>query len=345
MFKKKAKKSHKSDEIYVDYSKEVDIKKTENDEAKKEHYAALDIKDEVVVSTSQITQAKNQEKQDARIQEQLKQAAKIKDLEEKQHEEERHEEERHEEETPLVEANKNLDTDKFIEQDEKGKDQTDEHAKQIESTLDIKQKEPFIQEEDSNPFIETSEESVDEDIESFEEELQEPSSSSTIPSFLRQETRQTRTIKRPKEEFQENEVTPIEKIEEPKQEETQLEVRPEDALKSNHRDVEEKQVRKQDLHSYFQVDGSVLKKGLRRKKTKTKEETGNQQTPKYQIKHHSFYSMDEFVAYLDEHYERIDEIASAILKDEQFFRWLKEESIYFEESILKMKKIKQELKQ
>jgi hypothetical protein len=340
MFKKKAKKSHKSDEIYVDYSKEVDIKKTEKDEAKKEHYAALDIKDEVVVSTSQITQAKNQAKQDERIQEQLKQATKTKDLEEKQHEEERHEEE-----TPLVEADKNLDTDKFIEQDEKKEDHTDEHAKQIESTLETKQKEPFIQEEDSDPFIETSEESVDEDIESFEEDLQEPSSSSTIPSFLRQETRQTRTIKRPQEEFQDNEVTPIEKNEEPKQEETQLEVRLEDALKSNHRDVEEKQVRKQDLHSYFQVDGSVLKKGLRRKKTKTKEETGNQQTPKYQIKHHSFYSMDEFVAYLDEHYERIDEIASAILKDEQFFRWLKEESIYFEESILKMKKIKQELKQ
>ena len=320
MFKRKPKKSHKSDEVFVDYSNEVDVKKNEEEEAIPEHFEALEVKDEVVVSKSQILQAKNIEAQNKRMDKIVKQQANLE-----------------EEQAQPLQTNDNENESNCDEENmEIPTEETIHHQEQVVS---LKEKE--VEDE--------SMEDIDHVFDAYEAPVEKKNVSSNIPSFLQNEyVTSKREVE--KVELQEE---PNQDFEEEVGEETFVEngyneksISGKNDSKKNEEsfDAEEEQARKRDLRSYFHKDPSVLKRGKNYRK-KTIRPNEKKDRPVYSIKGHHFYSMDEFVSFLNTSYSNIEDLANAILQDEQFFRWLKDESIYFEDSIAKMKKFKQELKQ
>lgn len=361
LFKKKPKKSHKNDEIFIDYSKEIDVNLNMEDEAKPEHYKALKIEDEIVVSTTQITEAIQQKKQSEFIDQRLnkehstkafvsdEQTTKIEDVVkpgvEKVDEFSQHECEKE------LEEEKNLDTqdNRFVEDEvEQTMDSDDtleeEHIHEEERTSAIESESRMKKETQIAHFDE-------EEIDDYEEEEEEEPEHRAYPSFLHEELSVRRNLSplpSAKVEEEENQHTAdiddsvdTEVSQKEEKEESNVLVEESELV-----ELDETDEKHQDLSSYFVVDNSVLKKGRKnKKKVRNVAEEDSPKEAKYQYKDQSFYSIEEFIEFLESHLGNLDEIAHKILKDESFFRWIKSESKTFEESITNMKKLKQQLKQ
>jgi|GEM_PF-2101258 len=317
MFKRKPKKSHKSDEVFVDYSNEVDIKKNDEEEAIPEHFEALEVKDEIVVSKSQILQAKNIEAQNKRMDTIQKQQPNLES-----------------DQAQPLQINDNENVNKRDEENiDIPTEETIHHQERVTSSTEREVKDESMEDKDQV-------------FEAYETPVEDKSVSSNIPSFLQNEYGAAKSVVKKVEPQEEPDQEPAEEEAFATNDYTEENISLTNDSKKNEEsyEAEEEQARKRDLRSYFHKDVSVLKRGKNyRKKTTTPNEKKDR--PIYSIKGHHFYSMEEFVSFLNTNYSNIEDLANAILQDEQFFRWLKDESIYFEDSIVKMKKFKQELKQ
>ncbi|MGS0973645.1 MAG: hypothetical protein ACVCEJ_10525 [Candidatus Izemoplasmataceae bacterium] len=337
MFKRKNNQSQNNDEVYVDYSKDIDVKKTEKDEALPEHYEALEIEDEVVVSASQIKEATQLKKQSEFIEQKRREIA--------------------------IEKEKNV-TDDYentdaIKEEIETIDEDVSHLSNEQEVMSNQETDEDVSDSDENN-LRDKEEIVDEPInidDAFEQESDREKEHRIYPSFLHEELSVRRTMN-PLDKIegsnveQENKEQPkkdievsqeIEDIQEETSEEEQME---EETIDISIDDEQDNIEKKHDLHRFFGVDASVLKRGAKkRKKIEKKSLDENARKPLYTYQHHQFYSMEEFTSFLNSNYVNLDVIAQKILNDERFFRWLKEESDQFEESIIRMKKLKQDLKQ
>lgn len=342
MFKRKDKTSHKNDEIFVDYSKDIDVKKSDEEEAIPEHYEALEIADEVVVSKRQINEAIQQKKQNDFIEHKQRETALEK------------------EETISV---TNEEIDNIEEKTDSNDDQivVDKFKGNENNNKENKDEDLSISREDD---LTDNEEKVDDpaiEDEVYNQEMNKEKEHRIYPSFLHEELsarRQMNPLDKSKEEIVDDEVSEqvesevkveqeIKEVQEDTHDEIQEEIQEEQEPLDDIIDDEQDNIeKKQDLHSFFGVDSSVLKQGAKkRNKIEKKQLEESAKKPLYSFKHHRFYSKEEFTGFLNDNYANLDEIAQKILNDELFFRWLKEESNQFEESIIKMKKLKQELKQ
>ncbi len=372
MFKRKPKKSHKNDEIYIDYSNDVDVKKVDEDEAKPEHYKALEVDDEVVVSSIQIKEAIQQKAQEEFIEQRINEAAREQEVIKKQEDSQALESESLKPETQintsmeeeLVEDKKNEvepleDTEIVKKTDEQKIEETNKER------IDEQQVENIQPKDDIDTYVETSpqdeedlqveqiddvqDQSEDEEIDTEEEDTQDHP---IYSSFLHEELSVRRNLEPIKHKSNEDQQTlddiddTLQEIEEDSDEVIGEQIEMNEDVQEDSIQVQVSEEKKQDLHSYFQTDASVLKKGAKKqRKIEDKESLEDQRTPLYQYKHHQFYSVKEFMMFLESNYIQLDHIAHDILKDERFFRWIKEESNQFEESITKMRKFKHELKQ
>jgi hypothetical protein len=370
VFKRKPKKSHKNDEIFIDYSNDVDVKKVDEDEAKPEHYKALQIDDEVVVSTIQIKEAIQQKVQDEFIEQRKKEAElKQKIIDEQKTKQDANSEllvskdsvestidenlnELDQQETETDEAEEIVEEINELKvQDKVGENEEEILYKREDSTS---YEEPLSQEQENLPAEkEASSQDFVYDDEFDTDEEEETEHHPIYPSFLHEELSVRRNLEpinhKPTEEVKEDSVEDYEddtdefeeKLVDKSDEETEMN---EDDEQYKEEPISEE--KKQDLHSYFHPDASVLKKGAKKqRKQKEKDNSEDQRIPLYQYKHHQFYSVREFMDFLESNYILLDDIAQNILKDERFFRWLKEESNQFEESISRMRKFKHDLKQ
>jgi len=367
MFNRKPKTSHKNDEIFVDFSKDVDVKKTDEEEAVPEHYEALKVTDEVVVSKSQITEAMQQKAQEEFILERTREIAKQKEKDLLTSVEQNDViKEDTTTSTPLDNVHYSIDDQPL---DEPLEEDLEEIVGLDQSSSDLHVN-VQVQQNDDSPTSNFNYDDYLKQNRRLENEIPENEKDQRIehrlyPSFLHDELSVRRkmepleTEKDDKEymnqddtkvkdvEIEDKEIEDKE-IEDKEIEDKEIEDKEniiEEPISPAY-DLEDEIEKKQDLHSFFGVDSSVLKQGTKkRKRVETKRQEDTQNKPLYQFKHHKFYSLEEFTTFLSSNYERLDEIAVSILRDERFFRWLKEESNQFEESIVRMKKIKQELKQ
>lgn len=345
MFKRKQKKSHKNDEIYIDYSNDIDVKKADEDEAIPEHYEALKVDDEVVVSNIQIKEAIQQKAQDNFI--------------------------KQKEESTLEELNIQEDKDEYKSlnnasdaEDEPflNDDFTQEisNDQEVDETLSTKEISSLEEKNDKEFEVKVSKELqshhkdglFEDGVDHHEDDQQQHS---IYPSFLHEELSVRRNLE-PIENDLSKDDDMVEDFDDSSSQDSEEEMKHSfdeevDSIDDSQEDEELLQTqilheKKRDLHSYFDVDASVLKRKIKSSRKKNdKVDQEDQRKPLYQYKHHLFYSMDDFMQFLESNYRQLNEIAQTILKDEQFFRWLKEESNQFEESITKMRKFKQELKQ
>ncbi len=119
---------------------------------------------------------------------------------------------------------------------------------------------------------------------------------------------------------------------------------------------EETKEEKLDLNSFFQASKQkrrlsrkerkqYSKKELKRRKKRQKEgisdEITNQRT--YKFKKKKYKNVEDFIAYLNDHYLDIDDIAIEVLKDERFFGWVGHHSGVFPQSLKQFKEIQKQL--
>ena len=337
MFKRKNNQSQNNDEVFVDYSKDIDVKKKEEDEALPEHYEALEIEDEVVVSTNQIKEAIQLKKQSDFINQRKRETS----IEKEKVVSDAHEK------TEIIEEE--IET---VDEDISHLSKEPEIKSDQETDVDVS-----VYDEDN---LRDKEEILDEPIntdDAFEQESDREKEHRIYPSFLHEELSVRRTMN-PLDKIEESNVEQenieepirdievsqeIEDIQEEKPKEQQME---QETIFASIDDEQDNIEKKHDLHRFFGVDTSVLKRGAKkRKRIEKKSLEDNARKPLYTYHHHQFYSMEEFTSFLNSNYVNLDAIAQKILNDERFFRWLKEESDQFEESIIRMKKLKQDLKQ
>lgn len=103
-------------------------------------------------------------------------------------------------------------------------------------------------------------------------------------------------------------------------------------------------INKKNLEEYFEKskrkNQKLLMKGYK-KSTKRKQEEPNavRNGTAYVFRASKYYTVEELIVFLDEHYLELDIIAKEILDDADFHKWLNEKSESFEESIYHFKEL------
>jgi len=112
-------------------------------------------------------------------------------------------------------------------------------------------------------------------------------------------------------------------------------------------------VPKKELGEYFEEDRKKSKK-LRVKDKKDKKQSKRQLRRAkefadikdrriFRYDNKKYNKVEDFIKYLNDHYKDIDDVASEIMNDENFFGWINKKSGFFDDSLKKFKEIKEKI--